>query len=168
MVDGGRVSVDDFVRSFIDAVKTVAKDEADLRSRWADLATREELFKALAELGFNQGQLMDVHKIVARPDCDVLDVMLDLVYGVEPVTKAWRASHLEAELAKMNPARRAFAEEILKNYVKDGVWSLERATLHNYLKMKYGSIDEGLRSLECANASAAVDLFAEFQECIYV
>ena len=167
MVDGGRISVQDFVRNFIDAVKSVARDEHDLRSRWADPTTREELFKDLAELGFEEDRLKDIYDIVARPDCDILDVMLDLVYGVEPVTKAWRASHLKSVLAKMNPARRAFAEEILKNYVKDGVWSLERATLLNYLKMKYGSVEEGLRSLECANASAAVDLFAEFQECIY-
>lgn len=166
-VDGKKVSVQDFIDQFIAAVKGVAKDKEDLRKRWANPETRQGLFDAFSAFGFAPDQLKVVQKMVEKTECDVLDVMLDLVYGVAPLTRAWRASHLDAELAKMNDARRGFAEVVLAKYVEDGVWSLNRATLFNYIKMKFGSIDEAMKSFDCPAPEKVVEFYGNLQENIY-
>lgn len=143
----------------------VKKEE--LRTRWSNPATRGELLDALKDAGFAEDRLKDIQKLLECTQFDLLDVMLELVYGVGPLTRAWRAEHLKTELERMTPTRRAFAEVVLSKYVEDGVWSLGRATLVNYIKMKFGSVQDAMRNLDCDNPEKVADFYDGLQEKLY-
>lgn len=162
-----RVSLQDFIDRFRTAIAELSKDKEDLHRRWARLETREEILGELSEAGFTRDRIKQLQAIIEREKFDVLDVALDLVYDVEPLTRAWRAEHLKRELERMSPVRRKFAEAVLSDYVQNGVWSLGRATLFNYIKHTYGSIEEALKLFDCPQPEKVLELYDDLQERIY-
>lgn len=166
-VDDQRISVSEFIQNFVEAVTKVASDEQELREKWSTPDSRQELLESLKEYGYSPDRLKDVQKMLEREDCDILDIMLNLVYSEEALTRAWRVKHMESELAKLNPARRAFAEVVLQKYVTSGVWVLTRATLHDYLKIKFGSIAEATSELGYTNPADVIGLYDDLQRKLY-
>ena len=97
----------------------------------------------------------------------MFDVLMDLAYNVEPVTRAMRAERVKEVLAGYAPKLREFAEDILKNYVNDGVWTLTRKALSDLVLLKYHSMSEALRALGMENTKALGTFFANLQQGIY-
>lgn len=100
-MDDQRIAVGDFIRNFVKAVSKVAADGTDLRKQWSSPESRTELLSALKDYGYAEDRLKDIQKMLSREDCDILDIMLNLVYSEKALTRAWRVKHMESELAKM-------------------------------------------------------------------
>ena len=166
--DDEMISVKDFLDRFVSAVKHATGSPDDLRARWSDEASRKEFLEAIADAGFSEDALKDVQKYSELQEYDVFDVMQDLVYNVTPVTRAMRVERLAQALATMSEPRRKFAEIILANYVKDGVWKLNRATFTDVMNQLYGgNIQSALSSLGFATPGEALDFFGDIQRKLY-
>lgn len=166
-VDDKPVKVEDFVKEFVAAIKRLVSDEKDLRHKWSEPEERQELLEQLASYGYDKDSIVDIQAMFEHSDCDVLDVMLDLVYGTSPVTRAWRAAHLDSELAKMSEPRRKFAEVVLRDYVNNGVWSLGRDSLLSYIRMRYGTLEDAMRIFECRRTAEVGQFYDNIQRRLY-
>jgi len=155
--DGELISVDKFLERFIKAVKNAAGDPGELRTKWQSVDSREELLKALDEQGFTLDRLADIRANLRQQDYDVFDVILELAYDVEPITRAIRAERVRETLTALPDEQRAFAEIVLGNYVSSGVWSLSRSALHGVIMGRYHSIGDARKALGLASAD---DIFA--------
>lgn len=166
--DNELISMKDLLERFVKAVES-ATDGADaLRAKWSTEEGRAEFLEAVADAGFDENNVKDVQKYVAMQDCDVLDVILDLVYNIPPVTRMMRVERLSGELAKMTESRRRFAERLLGNYVNDGVWNLTRRTFADVLNQLYGgNVKAGLNDMGFAKAAEAQSFFDSIQQKLY-
>lgn len=113
--DNKLISVKEFLELFIEAVKSASEGPEDLRAQWSAIDTRDEFLAVLNERGFSLEMLKEVQKGIRQQEYDVFDVILELAYDVEPVTRAIRAERVKVALTGLTPSRRAFAEIILRN-----------------------------------------------------
>ena len=164
---GEQLEVKEFIRRLINAVKSAEDNSVAFRDRWSTADSRADFLDAMSAKGFDEGRLRDVLKMLNRQEYDVFDVLMDLAYNVEPVTRAMRAERVKEVLAEYPPKLRDFAEDILKNYVNDGVWTLTRKALSDLILLKYHSMGEALRVLGMENAKALGTFFANLQQGIY-
>ncbi|MBR6021496.1 MAG: DEAD/DEAH box helicase family protein [Kiritimatiellae bacterium] len=166
--DDEMISTQDFLERFVSAVKRAAAGPDELRDKWSGEESRKDFLEAIADAGFDEDLLKDVQKIAALQDCDVFDVILDLVYDVRPVTRAMRVERLAQALESMSEPRRKFAEIVLANYVADGVWKLTRTAFTDVMNQLYGgNIQSALSSLGFATPKEALDFFGDIQQQLY-
>ena len=166
--DEEMLSTKDFLERFVSAVHKAATGPDELRARWSDEASRNEFLEAIADAGFTEDSLRDVQKYADLQDFDLFDVMLDLAYNVQPVTRAMRVERLAQVLETMSGPRRKFAEIILANYVEDGVWKLTRATFTDVMNQLYGgNIQTALADLGFPSPAEALAFFGDIQHQLY-
>ena len=165
--DNRLVSAEEFLNLFIEAVKSASEGPDDLRAKWSAIDTRDKFLAVLDEHGFTLEMLKEVQKGIRQQEYDVFDVILELAYDVEPVTRAIRAERVKAALTGLTPSRRAFAEIILRNYVESGVWSLGRDELAGLLKDRYHSVNEAKVELGFGSAALINGFYADLQAKIY-
>ncbi len=82
-------------------------------------------FMQMAVVGFDPDRLREIQRNTGRQACDILDVMFDIAYDVEPVTREFRARKAERDAKPMSAERKALFDVIVGNYVRDGVWTSE-------------------------------------------
>lgn len=162
-----KLDVKEFILRLVNAVKAAEENPIAFRDRWITDDSRSEFLEIMADKGFDEGRLREVQKMLNQQEYDVFDVLMDLAYNVEPVTRAMRAERVKEVLAGYPPKLREFAEDILKNYVNDGVWTLTRKALSDLVLLKYHSMSEALRVLGMENAKALGTFFANLQQGIY-
>ena len=166
--DEEMIQLKDFLERFVAAVQHSVEGVDELRTKWSTEESRKEFLEAIADAGFTEDILKDVQKYSQLQEYDMFDVMLDLAYNVEPVTRAMRVERLTAALEAMSEPRRRFAEIVLSNYVIDGVWKLNRATFTDVLNQLYhGNMPAALADLGFAKPADALGFFSNIQQQLY-
>jgi type I restriction enzyme R subunit len=166
--DEEMIQLKDFLERFVSAVQHSVEGVDELRTKWSTEESRKEFLEAIADAGFTEDILKDVQKYSQLQEYDMFDVMLDLAYNVEPVTRAMRVERLTAALEAMSEPRRRFAEIVLSNYVIDGVWKLNRATFTDVLNQLYhGNMPAALADLGFAKPADALGFFSNIQQQLY-
>ena len=166
--DEEMIQLKDFLERFVSAVQHSVEGVDELRTKWSTEESRKEFLEAIADAGFTEDILKDVQKYSQLQEYDMFDVMLDLAYNVEPVTRAMRVERLTAALEAMSEPRRRFAEIVLSNYVIDGVWKLNRATFTDVLNQLYhGNMPAALADLGFAKPADALGFFGNIQQQLY-
>ena len=164
--DNEMLSAAEFLNRFAEAVKSATGTKANLAADWRDMASRSELLERLAELGFDRAKLVEIQQRTDHQACDILDVMMDIAYGEEPITREMRAAKARESL-DAGGERATLFETILENYVRDGVWTLTRESFTGLLKLRYMSLPAAIRALGFADAAEAIDYYATVQRGIY-
>jgi len=164
--DDEMLSAAEFLNRFAEAVKEATGSKANLAEEWREMGSREELLERLAALGFDRDKLVEIQDRTEHQSCDILDVMLDLAYGEEPITRAMRAAKAREALTDAGE-RRILSEAILENYVRDGVWTLTGESFTGLLKLRYMSVSAAIRALGFASPAEAVAYYAAVQRGIY-
>ena len=87
-----------------------------------------------------------------------------VAYAVEPVTRQFRASHVEQKaFDDLDDDQKEFIEFVLKRYIETGVEVLDQSVLPELLELKYDAIaDEQLGGIATIRK-----LFIEFQQFLY-
>ncbi len=164
---GQLIEVTDFVQRFVKTVRQLVSDVAGLKRDWITLETRVKLLNALAENGFDADALKRLAMLVKRANYDVLDVMLDLAYHVEPLARDIRVIRAEQWANRCNEEQEKLAGFILERYVKEGVWSFDQRQYGAFLKQQYGSPREAYQRLQMSGATDANAFYANLQRALY-
>ncbi len=156
-----------FVLHFVKTVRQLVADVAVLKREWIGLETRNQLLGALAESGFDADALKRLAILVQRTNYDVLDVMLDLAYHVEPLAREVRVIRAEQWASRCNEEQEKLAGFILERYQKEGVWSFDQRQYGAFLKQQYGSPREAYQRLQLSGAKEANAFYANLQKALY-
>ncbi len=165
---GGKpMEVKAFILHFVKTVRQLVTDVMELKREWIGLETRNQLLDALAESGFNADALKRLAILVQRANYDVLDVMLDLAYHVEPLAREIRVIRAEQWASRWNEELEKLAGFILDRYQKEGVWSFNQQQYGAFLKQQYGSPREAYQRLQLSGAKEANAFYANLQKALY-
>ena len=142
------------------------KDEDELRSLWSDPDTRRALLERLAERGYDGLVLMQIKDAINAQDSDIYDVLGHIAYSRNMMTRAHRAEVGKRRIdVAYDEKIVTFLDFVLGHYVNNGVESLDRSQLPDYLKLKYGTLAEGSAAL--GGMEQVIDAYIGFQRQLY-
>ncbi len=165
--DNEMLTASEFLTRFAQAVRKVTSTPKLLRECWADMARRKDFMEALAMLGFDPDRLREIQRNTGRQACDILDVMLDIAYNVEPVTREIRAKHAEKGAKTLTGERKSLFDVIVGNYVRDGVWTLTAESFCDLLLQRYSSLAGAYTLLGFKTPGDAMEFYNSIQHEIY-
>ncbi|MBQ3811659.1 MAG: DEAD/DEAH box helicase family protein [Kiritimatiellae bacterium] len=166
---GEMLEVGDFLKRFTDAILAAVHSPDELRKTWGDVDRRTDLLEAFDRAGFTADKLRELLEKIGRDEYDVLDVMLDLAYSVEPVMRQHRAAEAQNRLVEggLKDERFELARVILGNYASSGVWTLSKASYQDLLKQRYGALGDALRALAFRDVPDALAFFSAIQRALF-
>jgi type I restriction enzyme R subunit len=164
--DGRQISAPEFLERLFGDLSALFPDEDALRRDWSDPATRKALLARLEEMGYDADRLADMRRLIEAADSDIFDVLAYVRFELAPQTRADRAGRVRAEeIAAHDAEMRAFLEQVLGHYVKDGVGELDPDRLGGLIKARYGSTrDAKVRLGDMAMVKKA---FVDLQHALY-
>lgn len=163
--DGKPVSTEEFIKSLFGKLPEFFKDSSDLHKQWSHPDTRKALLDKLEEFGFGKDNLIKLRTLINADDSDLLDVLEFIEYNKIPIARKERAEKAEAFKKTLNEKQSAFVDYIVQLYVMSGIDELETSKLPDLLKLKFGSVPEGISAL--GGPVEARNTFFGFQERLY-
>ena len=165
--DGAPMSAQQFLEALFGKLPDFFHDENELREIWSAPDTRKKLLDGLAEKGFGRVQLAEMQKIIEAEKSDLFDVLANVAYALEPLTRAERAAKAMAVVStQFNARQRVFLDFVLSQYVTVGVEELDQAKLTPLLRLKYhDSIADAVADLGMPEEIGKV--FVGFQKYLY-
>jgi type I restriction enzyme R subunit len=123
--------------------------EEDLRERWSQPHTRQQLLEVLERSGFAEDKLELMRRFLQLEKCDMLDVLAYLAYETTPMERQRRADILREDMLKrLSRQQQDFVDFILQIYVRNGFKELGLVKLGTLIDMKYHSIADAKRQLQ--------------------
>ena len=164
--DGKPLSAAQFLEALYGALPEFFKDEDELRRIWSAPDTRKALLAGLADKGFGRGALAEMQKIIDAENSDLFDVLANVAFASDPVSREQRASAARvAAQTGLTDKQRAFVEFVLAQYVKEGVDELETDKLSPLLRLRYRALNDAFAEL--GPAEDVRNLFVGFQRHLY-
>ncbi len=142
--DGKQLRVVALADYTAEKVRMLCRSQSDLRTRWADAASRAEIIRQLAERG------IDFDAVAAQakcPDADPFDLLCHLAFNAPVLSRRQRAERMKKEqaafFAEYGTEARDILNGLLEKYAVDGEWQF---TLPDVLKVpplsQYGNVNE--------------------------
>jgi type I restriction enzyme R subunit len=129
--------------------------------------TRKKLLDGLSEKGFGKDQLAEMQKIIDAEKSDLFDVLANVAYALEPLTRQERVAKAMALISSnFNDKQQVFLDFVLSHYISVGVEELDKEKLSPLLRLKYGdSIADAVADLGSPTQINVV--FVGFQKYLY-
>lgn len=167
MFDGELITIEQFIKILFGKIPEFFKDDKDLRKKWSEPKTREELLQRLADGGFSKERLRQVQAITANEKCDLLDVLEYIAYQIEPMERKARVEMMHDSIMKnLAEKQKSFVEYVLEQYISNGVDELALKQLPELAKLKYGTVKEALEKMG-VDAKKLNQIFVNFQKTLY-
>ena len=142
------ISVDEYVKRLFGTLPKFLQGEADLRRRWSQPDTREQLLALLTESGFPEDKLELTRRFLEMEQCDMLDVLAFLAYNTTPIDRQRRAEILQERARKeYSKAQQDFVNYLMDLYVRNGFHELGSDKLPTIIQMKYHTPMDAVRQL---------------------
>ncbi|MDZ4746187.1 MAG: type I restriction-modification enzyme R subunit C-terminal domain-containing protein, partial [bacterium] len=165
--NGTPMSAQQFLEHLYGKLPELFNDERHLRALWSKPNTRKELLNGLEAKGITGGQLVEMQKVIDAEDSDLFDVLAYVAFKVTPITRVERAAqasemiyeHVESQL-------QTFLDFVLGQYVREGVYQLDKDQLAALLRLKYSdSIKDAVDALGSPDELSKA--FTGFQQYLY-
>jgi type I restriction enzyme R subunit len=164
--DGKPLSPAQFLESLFGALPDFFKNEDELRTLWADPATRKALLNGLADKGFGRDPLREMQRIIDAEKSDLYDVLAYVAFALPTETRASRAERAKAHNAvTYGQKQQAFLAFVLDQYVKQGVDELDADKLTPLLKLRYNALNDAMADL--GDAVQVRQAFVGMQRYLY-
>ena len=161
------ITIEEYVKRLFGELPKFLDGADDLRERWANPETRQQLLNLLEQSGFQEDKLNLVRRFLQLEQCDMLDVLSYLAYNTTPLDRQRRADIIRAEMEATAPkSQQDFADFILKLYVDNGFKELDMDKLPTLIDMKYHSVSDA-RQLLGMDAKQIRNFFLDFQHELY-
>ena len=119
--EGKQLRVVKYTDYTADKVRTLFTNAADLRKRWADAVTRNEIIETLEERGIDFEDLADAAN---QPEADPFDLLCHIAFNAPLRTRRERAERLRTErkdfFEKFGLDAKCILEELLEKYTEHG------------------------------------------------
>ena len=142
------ITLADYVDKLKLRLPSIFEDDEELRERWSQPETRQQLLELLEESGFQEDKLNMLREFMGYEDCDMLDVLEFIAYNSTPIERERRAQILrQVEAGKLNRQQMDFVNYVLDLYVRNGFKELDSDKLSTILEMKYHSLTDAMNQL---------------------
>lgn len=142
------ITLEEYIKRLFGKLPEFFEDAEDLREKWSQPETRQQLLELLEQSGFQEDKLEMVRKFMGYEKCDMLDVLEYLAYNTKPIDREKRAWILrQQEVEKLNHQQMDFVNFMLDLYVRNGFKELDSEKLGTLLEMKYHSLTDAMNQL---------------------
>lgn len=143
------ISIQEYIKRLFGALPGFLQGEEDLRRRWSQPDTREQLLALLEQSGFPEDKLELTRRFLEMEQCDMLDVLAYLAYNTTPIDRQRRAEILQEQARKQySKAQQEFVSYIMELYVRNGFKELGSDKLPTLINMKYHSPVDAVQQLQ--------------------
>jgi type I restriction enzyme R subunit len=161
------ISLDEYVKKLFGRVPDFFSGADDLREKWANPETREQLLKTLDEAGFAEEKLLLLKNMLKMQKCDLLDVLEYIAYDSTPIERAKRVEIVKKQYVNaLNKEQREFDNLILHYYVINGYKELSIDKLKTFISIKYNSMTDAKEILQMSPANMRQH-FIDLQHWLY-
>lgn len=162
--DGKPVSAEEFLKAMFGQMPEFYTSIEDLREKWSSPKTRKELLDKMSEAGYDIETLNRIRTLIDADESDLLDVLEYISFNVEPIQRKERAERTKPYVSTLSTQQQEFINYVISLYIKEGIGELEN--LPEIMKMKYGSIQDGLNAI--GGEEMAKNAFYGFQRSLYL
>ena len=161
------ITIEEYIERLFGKLPEFLDGEEDLRERWANPETRQQLLDILERSGFQEEKLNLMRRFLEMENCDMLDVLSYLAYNTTPIDRQRRADILREDYEnKISEQQKAFVNFVLEMYVRNGFKELGMEKLPILLNMKYHSISDAKSQLNM-DATQLREFFIDMQHELY-
>jgi type I restriction enzyme R subunit len=161
------ISLDEYVKKLFGRIPDFFSDADDLREKWSNPETREELLRTLDEAGFAEDKLNLLKNMLKMQKCDLLDVLEYIAYESTPIERAKRVEHVKKQYVDaLDKEQRDFDNLILEYYVSNGFKELGADNLKTFINIKFNSMSDAKEKLKMSVADIRAHYF-ELQRRLY-
>lgn len=161
------LSIEQYIQRLFGTLPHFLDGEEDLRQRWSQPDTREQLLDVLAQSGFPEDKLEMTRNLLQLEKCDMLDVLAYIAYNTTPIDRQRRAEILKKQAqAKFTAAQQEFVDYIMELYVRNGFKELSAENLPTLINMKYHSATDALNKLKMQPQQVR-EFYLNMQQILY-
>jgi type I restriction enzyme R subunit len=161
------ISLEDYVEKLFGRIPEFFSDADDLREKWSNPETREELLKTLDEAGFAEDKLNMLKNMLKMQKCDLLDVLEYIAYNSTPIERAKRVELVKQQYVDaLNKEQREFDDLILEYYASNGFKELGVDKLKTFINIKFNSMRDAKEKLQMSVTDIRSHYF-ELQRRLY-
>ena len=142
------LTIEEYIQRLFGALPHFFNGSDDLREKWSQPETRQELLELLEQSGFSEEKLNMVRDFMGYEKCDLLDVLDFLAYNTTPIEREKRAEIVrKTTMNKLSDEQKSFVDFILSKYIEFGFKELGNDKLADLVQMKYHSMMDAVRKL---------------------
>ena len=161
------ISLNEYVDKLFGRIPQFFSGADDLREKWANPETREQLLKTLDEAGFAEDKLLMLKNMLKMQKCDLLDVLEYIAYNSTPIERTKRVEAVKRQYVDaLNKEQREFDNLILQYYVNNGFKELAANNLKTFISIKFNSMSDAKESLKMSASDIRTHYF-ELQRRLY-
>ena len=161
------ISLDEYVKKLFGRIPDFFSGADDLREKWANPETREQLLRTLDEAGFAEDKLNLLKDMLKMQKCDLLDVLEYIAYDSTPIERTQRVELVKRQYVdSLNKEQREFDNLILQYYVDNGFKELGTDKLKTFITIKFNSMSDDKEKLQMSVADIRAHYF-ELQRRLY-
>ena len=161
------ISLDDYVKKLFGRIPEFFSDADDLREKWSNPETREQLLRTLDEAGFAEEKLQLLKNMLKMQKCDLLDVLEYIAYNSTPIERAKRVELVKQQYVDaLNKEQREFDDLILEYYASNGFKELGTDKLKTFINIKFNSMRDAKERLNMSVSDIRNHYF-ELQRRLY-
>ena len=162
------ISLDEYVKKLFGRIPDFFSGADDLREKWANPETREQLLRTLDEAGFAEDKLNLLKNMLKMQKCDLLDVLEYIAYNSTPIERAKRVELVKKQYVdSLNKEQREFDNLILQYYVNNGFKELGSDKLKTFITIKFNSMSDAKERLQMSVADIRAH-YIELQRRLYL
>ena len=161
------ISLDDYVEKLFGRIPEFFSDAEDLREKWSNPETREQLLRTLDEAGFAENKLNLLRNMLKLQKCDLLDVLEFIAYNSTPIERAKRVELVKKQYVDaLEKEQREFDNLILEYYASNGFKELGSDKLKTFINIKFNSMRDAKERLNMSVTDIR-DHYFELQRRLY-
>ena len=161
------ISVEEYIKRLFGALPQFLHGENDLREKWSQPETRQQLLELLERSGFPEDKLEMMRRFLQLDNCDMMDVLGYLAYETTPIERRRRAEILRQDMMQhLSEQQQDFVNFILQMYVRNGFKELGMEKLGTLIDMKYHTIADAKTQLKM-NPAEMRNFFLNMQKELY-
>lgn len=142
------LTIEEYIQKLFGTLPHFLDGEDDLRKRWLQPDTRDQLLGVLAQSGFPEDKLEMMRNFLELENCDMLDVLAYLAYNTTPMDRQRRAEILKQQAQKSyTSAQMDFLDYVMQLYVRNGFKELSADNLPTLIGMKYHTPVDAIAAL---------------------
>ena len=161
------ITLNEYVDKLFGRIPDFFSGADDLREKWANPETREQLLRTLDEAGFSEEKLMLLKNMLKMQKCDLLDVLEYIAYDSTPIERAKRVELVKKKFVdSLNKEQREFDNLILQYYINNGFKELGSDNLKTFITIKFNSMSDAKERLKMSVGDIRAHYF-ELQRRLY-
>ena len=161
------ISLDEYVNKLFGRIPDFFSGADDLRQKWSNPETREDLLRTLDEAGFAEDKLNLLKNMLKMQKCDLLDVLEFIAYESTPIERAKRVELVKKQYVdSLSKEQQEFDNLILEYYVNNGFKELSTDHLKTYITIMFNSLSDAKERLNMSVADIRAHYF-ELQRRLY-